>query len=913
LIQGILFLLLMMTSPVWATTYYVDPTGSNSNNGTSEATPFLTVAHAVTTMLTGDTTYVKNGTYNEGLILFRRSGTQASPIKLLNYPGHAPTIVFNDPDAGHRIEMRNAGGFNLAIGWITVEGFEITNGHDGIKWYNLHDATIRRNWIHDNKFMGMVGGGTRILVDRNIVNHNGWFAGCAADPIPPYVCNLHHGLYSHGMGFVVTNNLFYGNLSYGITHNGSSSSAYDPTKFAGPEFSGAANWIVANNTFAYSNQRGAVVVWGGLADNSRYENNIFYENAVEYDTAQNGIEFYGAGSSLGITVRNNLAYASGSGGTQFIGGSCAQPCSFVTQSGNVTTLNPGFVDGGSNSLPASPDWRLASSSSPAIGMARVNEFSHNATNTVGAFDTVGTPIASITANKITLTFPMSNAVPIQNLSTAGVTVNCTVNVCPGTDVVSTVTRPSGTDSQVEITLSGITGNACVSHADAVTISYNSATGTWTGNDNIGPYPGLHQKIFSFTNIPVTNQCDGVGPTPEPGGLHIHYKFNEGAGTTAQDETANNLDCTFTNGPTWGTGKTGTGMTTATGTQQHCAIPWGSGVNPTTQSMTWAIGVFVPAGTENALRFPLGPDIGTNQRGYICGNGGTWKMVIQSTSCTSTPASNLAITSGWNHLVARWNSGTDTVTLYKDGVAGNGGAVRTYTSYTFFTDLRIGSLTANNAVSDTYDEFLLYTSLEDPAALFTAFQASTPPTAVGTLAQVAIQHQAVYLPESGGSPTNFGAVNSAKSVVLNGAIATVFQVHCEPGAACDLTAFKLTYRKNGSATRIQVPNAETADGIWMWGANSPNSLLNSGTTTTRLTGSCTVTDGSTQLTVDQVPSVELPDDGCVMLRYIVNLGSNLSPGDYFDLGLQTENGVDLTGGYDVEARITIIGSQASAGP
>ena len=340
-----------------AATYYVAPTGNNSNPGT-ENKPFRTIAYAVSTMVAGDTTYVMDGTYNEGVIQFKRSGTQAAPIKLLNYPEHSPKIAFIDPDAAHRILIQHASGYNKAVGWITIEGLELTNGHDGIKWHNLHDSTIQRNWIHHNKFMGMLGiGGTRIRIDRNRINHNGNFDLCTQNRAR---CNHDHGIYAHGSAYTITNNLIYGNLAFGVQQNGSSTSAYDPTKHPATEFSGAADWLIAHNTFAYNAYRGGMVVWGSFCTNSRIENNIFYENSVNLSSSPQGIEFVGSGSVTGLLIRNNHAYASDSGGTAFLGGSHQ-----ATLSGNsVNVSNPGFVHAPAT-IPDSPNFSLTARS-PAI-------------------------------------------------------------------------------------------------------------------------------------------------------------------------------------------------------------------------------------------------------------------------------------------------------------------------------------------------------------------------------------------------------------------------------------------------------------------------------------------------------------------------------------------------------------------
>ena len=354
--------ILLPTAAAHTAIYYVATSGHDSNPGT-KSQPWRTVAYAVSTMMAGDTTYVMEGTYNEGVIRFKRSGTQAAPIKLLNYPGHAPKIVFNDPDAIHRILIQHSSGHNFPMGWITIEGLELTNGHDGIKWHNLHDSTIQRNWIHHNKFMGMLGiGGARIRIDRNRINQNGWFAGCEGSF--PKVCNLHHGIYAHGTAYTITNNLIYGNLSYGIQQNGSSTSTHDTTKHPSTEFAGAADWLIAHNTFAYNAYRGGMVVWGPRCNNSRIENNIFYENSVNVSTSPQGIEFVSSSSVTGVKVRNNIAYATPPGSTVFLGSGVTEWVHY-TQSGNSVNIStPGFVDAPAT-LPDWPNFSLTAGS-PAI-------------------------------------------------------------------------------------------------------------------------------------------------------------------------------------------------------------------------------------------------------------------------------------------------------------------------------------------------------------------------------------------------------------------------------------------------------------------------------------------------------------------------------------------------------------------
>jgi hypothetical protein len=338
-----------------AATYYVATNGNNGNPGTSSQ-PWRTVAYATSKMVAGDTTYVKGGTYNEGLIRFGRSGTSSAPIKLLNAPGEFPIISFINKTSTMQVRFQSFDDSRKAIAWITFEGFELRNGYVGLKIVNGQNITIQRNWIHHQLTQGIYGNATKSLIDRNRINHNGDFSRCASTSS---VCSQHHGIYMHGTAITVTNNLFYDNLATGVQLNGTVN--YNSSTHPGSDFALSRNWIIANNTFAYQLHGAGMVVWGANCDNARLENNIFYENGIKLASyGVNGIVFTGASSSTGVVIRNNLAYASGSGGSKFLGAGGS-----YTQSGNiVNTLHPKFVNAPAT-LPSSPNFSLAAGS-PAV-------------------------------------------------------------------------------------------------------------------------------------------------------------------------------------------------------------------------------------------------------------------------------------------------------------------------------------------------------------------------------------------------------------------------------------------------------------------------------------------------------------------------------------------------------------------
>lgn len=342
----------MSTITAHAETYYVSTTGNNSNPGT-EGKPWRTIAKGMDMLNAGDTLYVRGGTYTEGLMRIKRSGTEASPIKVLSSPGESPRITCpNASQSQDQILIQHMNGYNLPMGWITIEGLEIDSCYSGIKFYNLHNSVIRRNWIHNCLHSGIYGNGTRLLFDRNIVNSNGSVKIGA------------HGFYMNGSHFTITNNLIYDNQAFGIQLNGSASSFYRSTAHAGPEYTHSYNWTIVNNTFAYQRTAAGIVVWGSTCNDTRIENNIFYENSsTRSASVAQGIHFTST-TCTGIQIRNNLAFASGSGGTTFLG-SGAKEWVHYTQSGNIVNVsNPGFANAPAT-LPESPNFKLTEQS-PAI-------------------------------------------------------------------------------------------------------------------------------------------------------------------------------------------------------------------------------------------------------------------------------------------------------------------------------------------------------------------------------------------------------------------------------------------------------------------------------------------------------------------------------------------------------------------
>jgi hypothetical protein len=229
----------------------------------------------------------------EGQVLLRFSGEPEKPVVFKNYPGERPVV---DGEGRGRIELHSEHGWQKPVGWITVEGFEVQNGWDGIKFYNAHHIVLRGNYIHDNSNQGILGNGHHVRIEGNTIARNGFKRDNEKS-------NLEHGIYATGTHITIVNNRIHSNKAYGIQVAGYD---FDPAKHAGPEFAGARHWLISHNTIAFQQNRAGIVVWQSDATDCVIQNNILYRNAVKLGRGScQGIDFLSGG---GHVVRNNIMF-----------------------------------------------------------------------------------------------------------------------------------------------------------------------------------------------------------------------------------------------------------------------------------------------------------------------------------------------------------------------------------------------------------------------------------------------------------------------------------------------------------------------------------------------------------------------------------------------------------------------------
>jgi hypothetical protein len=393
-----MFVLLLVTSPVWATDYFVSTNGNNANPGTvASGLPWRTITGKSNLLACGDRLYVRGGTYStEGQILFAQTCTtvgnevQLIAANLGPFPSDSTPLISwtgSNLDTSHRVVVSFATG-------IIIHGIEWFNGHEH-KVLRSTRITWRKNIIRhfgENAIgTGSEGGCFQCVVDQNSLYDNGNFNNTNCSPTFLSTCNQYHGMYVSGQQWVITNNLIYDNLGYGIQWHGQANSVCTANSI--PSTHCGVTATVTNNTFAYSRNRAAMTLWNQTSGSSMVitaKNNIFFENSQSGTDPSSIRVTLDAGNVVGTVIQNNIQWATGV--TLF-----NDPCSGCTISGNAVNVAPAsatmFVNAPAT-VPASPDFHLNAANNFGQTLSVNYDFDAN-TRTVpwdaGAYEFGSTP------------------------------------------------------------------------------------------------------------------------------------------------------------------------------------------------------------------------------------------------------------------------------------------------------------------------------------------------------------------------------------------------------------------------------------------------------------------------------------------------------------------------------------------
>jgi hypothetical protein len=267
------------SSPV-APAYYVSPNGSDSSDGLSPSTPFLTPEKARAAMEASSvkTAYLMGGTYMRTVPL--ALGIKDSGEAWLAYPGQTPIL-----DGGNTVQMAiSVRGNNITIRWLTIQNF----AQSGIVAQNVSGVLIDSNTVLNIHSTGFNQGGIISLnnftdgkMTHNFVQNTGWVGIAAGTSTVDSINNLVidsniiydtctvvadcGAIYADDRGHASTGIFISNNIAgnYGTTSNGSKAIYLDDQ---------LSNATVENN-IVYGTGSYAFQIHGG--DHNVFKNNIF--------------------------------------------------------------------------------------------------------------------------------------------------------------------------------------------------------------------------------------------------------------------------------------------------------------------------------------------------------------------------------------------------------------------------------------------------------------------------------------------------------------------------------------------------------------------------------------------------------------------------------------------------------------
>lgn len=311
-------------------TFYVSPTGSDTNTG-SEAAPWHTLSYAFSQLDPGETLLVRGGTDAVsktrapdyvGDFIYTRVGTATAPITVAAYPGETPII---EPASREPLRVKGTAAYT------TFRGLAIQKAKTGSNYQNVYVLEQANHITFERDLIRWALEGSGVFVD-DTTNHIDFIANRVYENNG---LNQHQGIYHEGDDSVIARNVVYGHTNgFGIQVK-----------------TGANNVVVAQNTTADNHYSGIVIM--DTATNTRVVNNI---SAFNGDYGIRGFDDSPGGTIGTNTSNNNLLYGNGAG-------TCAnQKAGIIACGTQLPSADPQFVNR------VGRDYRIASTS-PAVDQA----------------------------------------------------------------------------------------------------------------------------------------------------------------------------------------------------------------------------------------------------------------------------------------------------------------------------------------------------------------------------------------------------------------------------------------------------------------------------------------------------------------------------------------------------------------
>ena len=305
--------------------YYVavnEPGASDGNNGLSSTYqggqdgPWLTIQRAANTMMAGDTTYVRAGTYYESGIIFAHSGVPGAPITLANYQSEEVVIDGSQSTDGYPGIWIVEGRGHYVIQGFTIHNVDVSGiATDANTTELFQNITIRDCILHDNGWSGIDLAAVDGFVVDNVHAYNNAYYGLD-------ITGSADGTLSAANG-VVRNSSFYnhtGDEGHGLAIN----QGHDIT----------VSYSVAHHNTIHGFDVSDWPKYGELSCDITFERNFSYDNGVA--------GFAVNSDSHHVVYRNNVAWKNGAawaGHGVASGFWCYEGCWHVAWVNNVSLEN----------------------------------------------------------------------------------------------------------------------------------------------------------------------------------------------------------------------------------------------------------------------------------------------------------------------------------------------------------------------------------------------------------------------------------------------------------------------------------------------------------------------------------------------------------------------------------------------
>lgn len=904
----ILLLFWVMANDAVAAIRYVSLSGSDAVTcAASEdiATPKRTLVSAVSCLQPGDTLYIRGGTWagtdRVDITGQSKSGTADGWITIAGYPGETVVLQYSGTGTNGVINARGNRGYFIFEN-LVIDG---TNTVDTTEWAirdGNHDFILRNIELKNIKSNGL-----------SIIGNNVTVSNCHIHDLIAHPTSRRYIIYLRSGSNVLIENSNMHDAPGGGIH------VYSVTGEATP------GTIIRGNTIHHNNVMDTSPVSGihlfnesGTISDIQIYDNVIYENGLLNNraTPPGGITV-----STGVVrakIWNNTIYGNHGYGVNIQSGTNGPPIDTVVQNNIiVANIDGQTINAGTNTTmtfnaclsgdscgtskvtlstaaacladQANDDYRLKQGTNPCrdSGTATSARPSPVGPPDVGAYEQ-GVLSAAVVNDGIDLT--LSVMTPGVLPTTAIITPTVTCVGCSGSPVASAAAVRVGASNIVHLVISGI--------ASPGTCNVSIGTTNMTDSLFIGGTSGTAQGINSSSNFSVIGTCgNSVGGSP-PAGDILHYKMDEGSGTSLNDETVNNNDGVLSGAPTWGTGiQDGSGLYFPNdAVDRRVTTPYGNAISLASQSLTLCVSVKADTGIVNKII--AGPNNGASQRFYFgTYTGQTWGLGVGASAYSTGGESEFPVTANRTRICLHNNAATDIATLVVNGVKGtSSNAVKSSAGVTLAGNFLLGCgfLTTTYCGGYAVDELKIWDYALSDAELLEDYESYVTPGAAVTCYDQA-NHQVQYTHLVGGNPVNYkGEGDAIVDIIDGGAAMVVVQFDCTGSDGTSISVVPYYSTSVGGTFDLPVPSTLGVGGVAVYGA-STDSLLNAGTVSGNLSGALGNVAGSTVLMFGASPTITLSQDESQVMRWGFRFARGLTD-QYRCIKFKQDNGTDLAGGY-----------------